>query len=501
MKVNKMGQYVGIDLGTTFSAIAHIDATGRPQIINNERDVNITPSVVAKNKGELIIGEFARKTWGNDNRRGAARFKRDMGTSVKYKIEDLEYSPTQLSAEVLKHLKKVTEDKIGTIQEAVITIPANFAHEARDATMEAAIAAGLNVKYIINEPTAAALYYAYQSNGELSGTYVVFDLGGGTFDVSIIKVVGQNVEVLASNGLHKLGGADFDLALWEIIAKKYLAQTKNSLTMNEFSVNDAEDAKRTLSDRKKVTVEIEREFVDISRIDFEESISSMLAQIEMLCETTIDEAEIELSDITSVFFAGGSTRIPVIYEIAKKVFRKDPISTVNVDEVVALGAALYAAHRSDGSNLSEIQKKSINQLKVAERTSCYFGTLSVGYSESKGDVLMNSILIEKGALIPCSVTESFHTRVAGQTSVNCRITESRAPETNPKFVKIIHEEELELPEGREAGQEIKITYSYDVNQIMHATFKDVASGREKVISLSFVNSGNDSAAINKFLVD
>ncbi len=496
-----MSKYIGIDLGTTFSAVAYIDETGRPQIVNNERDSNITPSVVVKNKDKLIVGEFARKTWGNDQSAGAARFKRDMGTAIKYPIDGVNYSPTELSSEVLKHLKEATENKIGSIQEAVVTIPANFTHEARDATMEAANAAGLTVKYIINEPTAAALFYAYQSNGELTGTYIVFDLGGGTFDVSVIKVVGRDVEVLASNGLHRLGGADFDHALWQLVAKKYQSQTGNELTTNEFSINDAEDAKKSISDRKKVTVEIEREFVDISRIEFEEAISSMLAQIEMLCETTLDEADIQIPEITSVFFAGGSTRIPAVNDVAKKVFRQNPISSVNVDEVVALGAALYAAHKSDGSQLSEIQKKSINQLKVAERTSCYFGTLSIGYSESKGETLINSILINKGEVIPCSVTESFHTRVAGQKVISCRITESRAPETNPKFVKIIHEEEMELPDGREAGQEIQITYSYDSNQIMHAQFKDVSSGLEKVISLSFANNSKESTGINKFLVD
>jgi molecular chaperone DnaK len=497
-----MTNYVGIDLGTTFSAVAYIDETGRPKIVNNDRDENITPSVVGKRKDDLVVGESARRQWGADDRKGAARFKRDMGTSNVHHIDGNDYTPTELSAAVLKELKKQTELKIGQIVEAVVTIPANFAHEARDATMEAAKIAGLDTKYIINEPTAAALYYAYQSDGDLSGTYAVFDLGGGTFDVSIIEVSIHDVEILASNGLHKLGGADFDQALWNLIGKKFREESNDELTTEEFSLNDAEQAKKTISDRKKANVEIEREFIDISRLEFEECISSMLAQIEMMCETTLEEAGIDPSDITSVFLVGGSTRMPVVQEIAEKVFRQKPISTVNVDEVVALGAALYAAHKSDGENLSEIQKKSINQLKVTEKTGKCFGTISIGYSESKGvDTLLNSIIIKKGEGIPCSVTKSFYTTHAGQKSIKCTITESTSPETDPRFVKTIHEEEMELPPDREANQEIQITYSYDENQVMNASFKDISSGNEKLISLSFAVSEEISSDIDKFLVD
>lgn len=496
-----MTNYVGIDLGTTFSAVAYIDETGRPQIVDNDRDENITPSIVGKRGGDLVVGESARRAWGADESKGAARFKRDMGTSNTHQIEDNEYTSTELSAAVLKELKSQTEARIGPIVESVVTIPANFAHEARDATMAAAKMAGLDVKYIINEPTAAALYYAYQSDGDLSGTYVVFDLGGGTFDVSIIKVLGQDVEVLASNGLHKLGGADFDQALWDLVAEKYKAESGEDLTLEDFDMNEVEIAKKTLSERKKVSLEIEREFIDLSRSEFEEHISTLLAQIEMMCESTLDEADISPSDVTSVFLAGGSTRMPSVRKIAETVFKQEPISTVNVDEVVALGAALYAAHKSDGSNLSEIQKKSIDKLKVAERTNCFFGTISVGYSESKGETLMNSILIKKGETLPCSITQSFFTAIEGQSVINCRITESKAPETDPRFVRIIHEEDMELPPGRPADQEIQVTYSYDENQIMNAVFKDVSSGTETVISLTMGGNEDKSSDIDKFLVD
>jgi len=496
-----MSNYIGIDLGTTFSAVAFIDETGRPKIINNTSNQNITPSVVGKVRGDIRVGEAARRQWASDESMAAARFKRDMGTSNTQSINGRDFTPTELSAAVLKELKSVAENQIGNVSKAVVTIPANFSHEARDATMEAAKISGLDVEYIVNEPTAAALYYAYQSDGELIGNYVVFDLGGGTFDVSIIKVSGHDVDVIASNGLDKLGGADFDNALWKLISKKYKEVTGDELDIEDFPMNDAEDLKRTLSERKRATAEIGREFIDISRIEFEESISSSLAQIEMMCEATIDEADLSLSDITSVFLAGGSTRIPAVLDLATKVFGKEPISSVNVDEVVALGASLYAAYKSDGTHLSDIQKKSVDKLQLSEMTNEYFGTTSLGFSESKGEALMNSIILNKGEKLPCSVTKSYYTVYDGQNSINCEITKSKSPETNPKFVSIIHTEEFTLPDNLPAQEEIQITYSYDENQIMHANFKHVNSGKELNVNMSMSGKEVTSSEIEKFLVD
>ena len=496
-----MSSYVGIDLGTTFSVVSYFDESGRPQIVPCD-DQRLTASCVAKIGGDIVVGEVARRHWGNDEENAAARFKRDMGTSATHRIGGKEFTPTELSAAVLKKLKDDARARIGTIAEVVVTIPANFSHEARDATMEAARLAGLNVKYIINEPTAAALYYAYQSGGELNGTYVVFDLGGGTFDVSVIRVRGRDVEVVASNGLHKLGGDDFDRALWGLVARKYREEFDSDLSKEDFQINDAEEEKKSLSRRKRITAAIERELVDVKRVEFEESISSLIAQMEMMCEAVLDEANITADDITSVFLAGGSTRVPCVLECVERVFKQEPVSTVNVDEVVALGACLYAAYKSDGAGLSDIQKKSVSRLKVSEVTNSYFGTLVLGDSESTGaGDLVNTILIHKGESIPCSVTEIQYTVADGQERINCSITESKSPETNPSFVKMIHEASLKVPPGRPAGQEIEVTFSYDENQMMHASFKDVASGEEHAISLSMGSGESTQSEINEFLVE
>jgi len=498
-----MTAFIGIDLGTTFSAVATIDEAGRPIVVHNKEGKNITPSCVTESDGVIEVGEFARRTWGNAPERAAARFKRDMGTSKKYSINGRDFTPTDLSSLVLKKLLQDTRSAIGSVGEAVVTIPANFAHEARDATMAAAKAAGLNVRYIINEPTAAALYYAFKTGETLSGVYAVYDLGGGTFDVSVIRVDGQDVDVLASNGVSRLGGDDFDSALLEIVKKKYKESTGEELDPQDFTKNDAEEEKKSLSGRKRTTAKVGRELIDVSREEFEEAISSKVTQAEMICESTIHEAGVDAADIKGVFLAGGSTRIPLVQNSISRVFQQEPIASVNVDEVVALGAALYAAYKGDKSNLSAAQQNSIAKIKVAESTNMCFGTISVGHDAARDEAkLTNSILIRKGEKIPCSVTESFFTMYDGQTSVNCRVTQSTAPESDPRFVKVIWEGDLELPPGRREGQEIRVTFAYDENQLMQCSFVDVTTGRKTKIDLSMTDSNQGSnEEIEKFIVE
>ena len=499
-----MSSYIGIDLGTTYSAVATIDKTGRPVIVHNSDGENITPSCVTEtDDGVFEVGEHARKTWGTAPEKAAARFKREMGTTAKQQINSHSFTPSELSAFVIKKLVKDAENQIGSISEAVVTIPANFSSEAREATMAAANTAGLNVRYIINEPTAAALYYAFKNGEDLHGNYAVYDLGGGTFDVSIIKVDGQNVEVLASNGVSKLGGDDFDFAVMNLVRKKYADLAGEELDDDDFTINDAEYEKKSLSKRKRVTVKVNKKLIDISRDEFEEAISTQVTQAEMLCESTIEEAGLSPGDIRAVFLAGGSTRIPIVQKSIERVFNQEPVSSVNVDEVVALGAALYAAYKGDQSNLSEIQKQSIQKIKVSESTAMCFGTISLAHDENRGrNKPINNILIHKGDKIPCSTTKSFFTMHEGQTAVNCRLTESIAPESDPRFVKITWEGDLQLPEGRPEGQEIQVTFSYDDNQMMKCSFVDVATKRKTEVDLSMA-SGEAAAdnQIDKFVVE
>ncbi len=500
-----MSAFIGIDLGTTFSSVATIDETGRPQIIPNDKGENLTPSCVVEEKGDkgtMRIGEFARRQWCNAPETAAARFKRDMGTSKKHTINGKEYTPTQLSAFVLKKLVQDAEKELGSIGEAVVTVPANFANEAREATMAAAKEAGLNVSYIINEPTAAALYYAFKSGEELGGVYAVYDLGGGTFDVSIIEINGHDVDVLASQGVVKLGGLDFDEIVHKLVREKYKDQTGNELEKGDFTLNDAEEEKRHLSEQKKVSVECAREIVDIKRAEFEEAISSLVTQTKMACEGAVKEAGIDFSDIKGVFLAGGSTRIPLVTETVKNVFKQEPIKTVNVDEVVSLGAVIYAAYKGDRTKLSPVQKQAIDKIEVTEQTSMYYGTIALGEDLERSKMKeMNSIIIQKGEKIPCSKTEPYYTVGDGQEGVHCRVTEARGAETDVRFAKIIWEGELKLPPDRPAGQEIKITFGFDVNQMMHCSFVDVATKRKTDIDISMTSSKDHADKIDPFLVE
>ena len=497
-----MSNFIGIDLGTTFSAVAALDDTGRPKIIHNAEGSNITPSCVLIEGVVVTVGEDARKLWGVDPRNVGARFKRDMGTDRTYEINSRTLTPVELSALVLKKIKADTESSIGPISEAVVTIPANFANEAREATLLAARQAGLNVKHIINEPTAAALYYAFKMGHELSGTYAVYDFGGGTFDVSVIKVAGQDVDVVTSHGVNRLGGDDFDQALQDLVAKKYKAKTGFELDRSLYSKNDAEEDKKSLGKRPKVLARVGQEVIDVTRTEFEASISSYIAQAEMLCETAIEEARDAVGAVSGVFLVGGTTRVPAVRESVRRVFGVEPTSTVNVDEVVALGASLYAAYKTDRSALSTVQRAAVSTIKFSEVTNFCFGTLMRTSDPARNTmILANDVIIEKNAKIPCSVTKTYYTIREDQDAVDCTVTQSVDSERDPRFVKKIWEGELPLPKGRPADQPINVTYGFDANNVMSCTFRDVGSEKEMVIDLRPNGQSGATVNIDKFLVE
>ena len=502
-----MGNYIGIDLGTTYSAVATLDATGRPTIIENKNKLaspsgNITASCVTIRSESFVVGDQARKALQvSDN--AAGRFKREMGTAKSYRLNGEDYTPTDLSALVLTEMKKIATDEVGDLSKVVVTIPANFANEAREATIQAAKKAGLDFDYIVNEPTAASLYYAFK-NSASDGIYAVYDLGGGTFDISIISIKDTDVEVLASNGIARLGGDDFDKELIKIVAKKFEAETGNKLNASDYTLTEAEEDKISLSNKARIIAGGKEQNVadvtlKITQSDFEESISGLLAQAELACEATINEAGLKCEDIIDIILVGGSTRMPCVRKSVARVFGKEPVTTENPDEAVALGAALYAAIKSDGKHLSSTQKKSVSKISVQDVANHFFGTIAFS---SENNESRNFIIIKKGEKLPCSVTQSFSTISDGQTVVNCRITQSENAETDPRWVKTVGEGELdELPPNRPAGQEIEVTYSYDDNQVMHCVFKDMQSGKEFSFIISQTSSEKQTSAIDKFLVD
>jgi len=496
-----MASYIGIDLGTTYSAVAYVDQNGIPKIIENEGK-NITASCVMLENDSLIVGSIPESRYGCKGFEVGARFKREMGEESNTKLGLQSFSPTDLSTAVLEKMRKVAEHEIGEVAEAVITIPANYMQEARDATMVAAKKAGLNVKYIINEPTAAALYYGYKEGSSLAGNYIIYDLGGGTFDVSVVRVDGESVEVIATEGISKLGGDDFDRALREIVKSKFSEITGNEVSDLELPLSEMVKLKIQLSSANKKPIIVEGEMIEISRGEFEDSISALILQTELLCENVLEEANMSTGDISAVFLAGGSTRIPLVQKSIKNIFKKEPIASANVDEVVALGAALYAAMKSSGEHLNATQSASMQKLKVSEISTYYFGTLSINFNQARdSQEMQNTVIINKGEKIPCSKTKMFTTVHDNQTAIKCVVTKSGSPETDPRFVNTVWEGQLDIPDGRPAGQKIEVKYSFDDNGMMQCEFLDVESNRKTEIDLDSISGESAPSNIDKFLVD
>jgi molecular chaperone DnaK len=502
---------IGIDLGTTNSLAAKLDNLGRPQIIHNVEGSNLTPSVVHfKSEKEYVVGAEAKACLGIE-KNVFSKFKRDMGSSVTYEFANKNLTPVDLSALVLAKIKKDTQTSIGNPDTVVITVPANFRNEAREATLSAARLAGLDTEILLNEPTAAALYYAHQSGTKLNGIYVVYDLGGGTLDVSIIKAKDDDIEVLSSEGLQKLGGEDFDDKVLEIVSKKFKAETGKEFDSEDYGFGrvDAEEVKKALSsvEEKKIRIVgqgISPTTILITRKELEEAISGLIAQTEMLCEAAIVEANISITDINEIFLAGGSSRIPLVKKTLGKLFAKEPITTGNPDEAIALGAAIYAGYKTEKNKLNPIQAQAISGIKFQEIAPAYFGTISRDTAKAaKGiDADLNNVIISKNEKIPCSRTETFYTVADNQTNVKCNITQSPNAETDPRFVRVIWQGDLALPPNRPEGQEIQVTYSYHENGTMHAEFLDVGSKKKTEVDIASQSQGNESTIdINNFIVE
>ena len=430
--------------------------------------------------------------------------KRHMGSTEKiYEIFGEKHTPVSISALILKKLKEDFEEVNGAIDTAVVTVPANFANEAREATAEAAKLAGLNVDNIINEPTAATFACSVLSSEELSGKYVIYDFGGGTFDCSIAEVQGQEIEILTSEGVQKLGGKDVDLALINLVAKKYKEETGKDLDSRSYSILQAEEDKKSLSDRESILISINQEgFVDITitRDEFEEVISSLVLQAEMAVEVALDRLDLKPDQITDTVLVGGSTRIPLVKKSITKIFGKEPKLLGNPDELVALGAAIYATYKADGQILNPLQRRSIQKMNIQEVTGQCFGVEI--HDEATGGT-KNTVIINRNVKIPCSITESLYTIADNQTAVNCHVTSHPEKEEDLTFVRTEWKGKLDLPSGRPQGQEIKVTYSYTEDQRMRCIFLDVASGNETSVDLDELRKSADksTADIDQFKVE
>ena len=494
-----MTKIIGIDLGTTYSAIAQLDDLGNPEVLSStDENRKITASTIYVSGEKVIVGDKALDALAATPKNVISETKRQMENDVVYSVEkgawvekdEAEencYTPAQVSSFILSKLKGYTSD----VQKAVITVPALFAEKARVATLDAAKMAGIEVIELINEPTAAACYYASLPNVEkITGKILVFDLGGGTFDVTLCDVVDQKVDVITSRGDKWLGGKDFDQEILNLIDEKYKKETGKNLDLSEGKLQYleiAERIKRSLSVKNKHAEVVEGpegpKKIEISRSEFEQSIQMHIEKLKMLLEECIDGSGHEVGEINHTLLVGGSTRIPIISKTIEKVMGKPPLKGVNVDEAVAAGAAVYAGLKSKNS-LNTAQKKAIGKVQLKDVCNFYMGTLV-----QRDDPVLNRkvtenlVVIERDSKLPAEETTTVYTIYDDQRGIDCSITQSEGRESNREFVNVIHQGDLEFPDKKPKGREIEITYKYDTSGVMHCAFKDVSSDKKYEISL------------------
>jgi len=400
---------LGIDLGTTFSSVATVDKTGRPKILSNSQGKSLTPSVIYFGGGESIVGDEAKEMQALGESEVASFFKRSMGDHHFFlNFGGRDYTPTDLSAILLRKLKNDAESDLGSsVNQAVITVPAYFNNFQREATIKAGEIAGLKVLRIINEPTAAALAYGISKNSSRQ-TALVYDLGGGTYDVTIVRITKSAIEVIGTDGDHELGGKDWDDRIATYLGECFrddhgIDPLDDSITFNDLLVR-CEDAKKQLSNRNKTRVSItyqgEREAYEITRSMFEEMTKDLMERTQILTEQVLSDARLKWKELSGVLLVGGSTRMPMVWDYVERMSGKKPISGVNVDEAVAIGAAVQA--QIDSKTSSSLFLLSATK-KIQDVMSHSLGLIAVNEDNTK---YINSIIIyNKNGVVNVSAKE------------------------------------------------------------------------------------------------
>ncbi len=474
-----MGKIIGIDLGTTNSAVAVMEG-GQATIIPNAEGNRTTPSVVAFTKdGERLIGETAKRQAIMNPERTISSIKREMGRDFKVTIDGKDYSPEEISAMILQKLKADTEAYLGeAVTEAVITVPAYFTDAQRQATKDAGKIAGLDVKRIINEPTAAALSYGMDKETD-QHKIMVFDLGGGTFDVSILEVGDGVFEVLSTRGNNKLGGDDFDDKLMDYMAQEFKKEQGVDLKADPTSLqrlkDAAEKAKKELSTTMSTNVNLP--FItavngvpvhlnmDISRSKFEELTRDLVEETMEPVRSALKDAGLQNSEIDKVLLVGGSTRIPAVQEAVKSLIGKDPQKDINPDESVSLGAAIQGG----------VLSGEVKDLLLLDVT-----PLSLGL-ETLGGV--NTVLIERNTTIPTKKSQIFTTAADGQTAVDIHVLqgERQMAVDNTTLGRF---QLSGIPTAPRGVPQIEVTFDIDANGIVNVSAKDLGTGKEQKITIT-----------------
>ncbi len=482
-----MAKIIGIDLGTTNSCVAVMEG-GKPTVIANTEGARTTPSVVAFTKnGERLVGEPAKRQAVTNAEKTIASIKRDMGTDHGRTIDDKKYSPQQISAMILQKLKADAESYLGEkVSEAVITVPAYFNDAQRQATKDAGKIAGLDVKRIINEPTAAAL--AYGLDNEKEQKILVYDLGGGTFDVSIIEIGDGVIEVLATNGDTRLGGDDFDNKLIQWMIDEFKKQEGIDLSGDKMAMQRlkeaAEKAKKELS--SATTTNINLPFItataegpkhfdmNLTRAKFDELTNDLVERTAVPVQNALKDAGLTASEIGQVLLVGGSTRIPAVQEKVKQLTGKDPSKSLNPDECVAIGASIQGGKLAGDAGAGEILLLDVTPL-----------SLSI---ETMGGVATK--LIERNTTIPTKKSQIFSTAADNQTAVDINVVQGERQFARDN--KSLGQFRLDgIPPARRGVPQIEVTFDIDANGIVNVSAKDLGTGKEQHITITAGSNMSD----------
>ena len=474
-----MSKVIGIDLGTTNSCVAVLE-NGEPQIIANSEGMRTTPSVVAFTKGgERIVGEPAKRQAVTNADNTVISIKTHMGTDYKVNIEGKDYTPQEISAIILQKLKADAESYLGQpVKEAVITVPAYFTDAQRQATKDAGRIAGLDVKRIINEPTAAALAYGMDKLDQ-DKKILVFDLGGGTFDVSILEIGDGTFEVLATAGNNRLGGDDFDKVIIDYLAEEFKKAEGVDLREDNMALQRlkeaAEKAKKELSSTMSSNINLpfitatasgpKHMNIDLSRAKFDELTHHLVEKTMEPTKRALADAGLSVSEIDDVLLVGGSTRIPAVQEAVKKFIGKEPHKGINPDECVAAGAAIQAG----------VLTGEVNDLLLLDVT-----PLSLGI-ETMGNVMTK--IIERNTTIPTKKSQVFSTAADNQTAVDIHVLQGERSMAYDNTT-LGRFQLSEIPPAPRGIPQIEVTFDIDANGIVHVTAKDLGTGKEQKVTIT-----------------